>query len=183
MRYFLSVFAWAVLSIGATSVAQAEAAQPLNLSFEDTAAQNALPKNWGSYGPGFLVGGDSGHGIDGSWAGLIAATDQHQEFGTMTQCIAAAPFNQGTIRFWGYLRSAGVTSGWGGLWLRADDTQGHTIAFDNMEDRGVTGTTAWQIYSIQLPVPPTATRICFGFLLAGNGTLWADALNLTSSPN
>ena len=45
------------------------------------------------------------------------------------------------------------------------------VAFDNMRDRAVKGTRAWQDYDIVLEVPPEATDISFGVLLSGSGAV------------
>ena len=52
------------------------------------------------------------------------------------------------------------------------------LAFDNMQDRGVTGTTDWKRYDIELPVAADAKNINFGAILSGNGTAWFDGLSV-----
>jgi erythromycin esterase-like protein len=79
------------------------------------------------------------------------------------------------IRYSGYIKTEGVTSGYAGLWWRVDGASG-MLAFENMDDRGVTGTTDWKRYEIDLPVSAGATNINFGALLPGNGTAWFDSL-------
>jgi TonB family protein len=79
------------------------------------------------------------------------------------------------VRFSGYIKTEGVTKGYAGLWWRVDGSSG-TLAFDNMNDRGVTGTTDWKRYEIELPVAGDATNINFGALFPANGTAWFDSL-------
>ena len=65
--------------------------------------------------------------------------------------------------------------------MRVDDSAGKTLRFDNMStpvDRSVSGTTGWTQYELVLDVPPEATTICLGFLLAGTGTVWGDDLQV-----
>ena len=81
------------------------------------------------------------------------------------------------IRYSGYIRTDGVTRGWAGLWLRVDGPSGPTY-FDNMQQRGATGTAGWTRYEIDAPVDPAAKNINFGALLSGNGTAWFDALTI-----
>src|SRR6185295_13105712 len=50
------------------------------------------------------------------------------------------------------------------------------LAFDNMEDRGATGTSGWKRYAIKLTVDPNAKDIKFGLLMPGRGTAWFDDL-------
>ena len=65
---------------------------------------------------------------------------------------------------------------WAGLWMRVD-VDSRPVAFDNMGKRPVKGRTDWKQYSVVLDVPNDATNINFGFLIAGEGTLWGDELN------
>ena len=98
-------------------------------------------------------------------------------FASMTHDFSAAPYIGKRIRFSANLKSDAV-QGWGGLWMRVDDanrpSHGYpsSVALDDMHNRPVKGTAAWQHYSIVLDVPPGATGIYIGFLLAGQGTLW-----------
>jgi erythromycin esterase-like protein len=81
------------------------------------------------------------------------------------------------IRFSGYIKTEGVTNGYAGLWWRVDGESG-VLAFDNMEDRGVTGTTDWKRFVIELPVAADAKNINFGALFTGSGTAWFDGLSV-----
>lgn len=78
-------------------------------------------------------------------------------------------------RFSGYIKTEGITTGYAGLWWRVDGASG-MLAFDNMQDRGATGTTDWKRYEIELPVAADAKNINFGAILTGNGTAWFDGL-------
>ena len=73
------------------------------------------------------------------------------------------------IHFSGYIKTEGVTTGYAGLWWRVDGPSG-VLAFDNMQNRGVSGTTDWKRYDIDLPVAAEAKNTNFGALLPGNGT-------------
>lgn len=54
--------------------------------------------------------------------------------------------------------------------MRVDKESKH-VAFDNMHDRPITGTTDWKKYDVVLDVPEVATGISFGVLLTGSGTV------------
>jgi len=76
----------------------------------------------------------------------------------------------------GYVKTENVTDGWAGLWMRIDPS----IAFDNMEKKGITGTTNWKKYQITLKLNPEKTKqIVIGGLLVGKGKMWIDDLQLT----
>src|SRR5262249_34486038 len=69
--------------------------------------------------------------------------------------------------------------GWVGLWWRVDgEPGGPALGFDNMQDRGPTGTTPWTRYEIEMDVPANATHIDFGVLHSGNGDAWFGTLQV-----
>jgi hypothetical protein len=47
-----------------------------------------------------------------------------------------------------------------------------------MKKSRVRGTTDWTRYTIELKVPPTATRLELGATLEGAGTVWVDDFEL-----
>jgi hypothetical protein len=73
------------------------------------------------------------------------------------------------IRLSGSLRGNSI-EGSAGLWLRVDE-RGATGAFDNMEDRALTGTTDWTEVSVVLDVEDDADTIALGVLLTGKGSV------------
>jgi hypothetical protein len=157
-------------------------AAAVNLDFEVPAGVHGLPQGWDqpgtlphSGGEGYEVTADPDVAHGGKSSGRIRLVNERtHSFGTLTQAVAADDWRGKRLRLSGWLRSAGVTSGSGGLWLRVDPDLG----FDNMNDRGVRGTTGWSRYEVVLDVPQEATEIAFGALLSGNGTLWVDDLGL-----
>jgi hypothetical protein len=98
-------------------------------------------------------------------------------FGVATGTFPVAQARGKRVRFSGYIKTENVTEGFGGLWWRVDGDSG-TLAFDNMQDRGVTGTTDWKKYELELPVAADAKNINFGALHPGNGTAWFDSLSI-----
>ncbi len=66
----------------------------------------------------------------------------------------------------------GAIEGWGGLWMRVDDKDGKVLAFDNMQNRPLRGTSSFQWYSVVLDVPQDAERVSFGVLLHGPGAVF-----------
>jgi hypothetical protein len=99
------------------------------------------------------------------------------------QQFNAARYLGKRIRLSANLKSDDVKE-WGGLWMRVEDARppegGYPLllAFDNMQDRSIKGTTGWQTYSVVLDVPERATDIYIGFLLYGPGTLWASGIKV-----
>ncbi|MCX6282698.1 MAG: S41 family peptidase [Bacteroidetes bacterium] len=76
----------------------------------------------------------------------------------------------------GYIKTENVKDGYAGLWMRIDPS----IAFDNMGNRGITGTTDWTKYEVSLELNPIKTKqIVIGGLLVGKGKLWLDDLQVS----
>jgi len=60
---------------------------------------------------------------------------------------------------------------WAGLWMRVDGPDsGRHLAFDNMLDRPIKGTTDWTRYAVVLDVDKTAVAIAFGVLAGERGS-------------
>ncbi len=79
----------------------------------------------------------------------------------------------------GYIRSDEISGGYAGLWIRADGVKGPPpLAFSDMHDKGVTGTTPWTRYEISIDVPANATGVMFGAVQTGGGTAWIDSLKI-----
>jgi hypothetical protein len=184
-RWWSRVSLVAVLVLAGTAVTQAqEALGPAkNLDFEAGRAAKDLPEGWdvGGRGEGYELALDTKVAQEGKQSGRVAfvgpAEPSGNGFGTLTQCIAPDPFRGQRVRYSGFVRTAKVEGAGVGLWMRVDGPQeGKTLAFDNMLDRSIVGSTDWKKYEIVLDVPKEATAICFGMLVAGKGTAWVDAL-------
>jgi hypothetical protein len=104
---------------------------------------------------------------------------EHKGFGTLMQAIKADNYLGKRLRLSAYLKTEDVAT-WAGLWMRVDGPTGASLAFDNMQDRPVRGTADWTRYEIVLDIPESGVNIAFGFLLAGNGVVWADDFKLES---
>ncbi|HJZ78422.1 MAG TPA: erythromycin esterase family protein, partial [Vicinamibacterales bacterium] len=98
-------------------------------------------------------------------------------FGVATASFPIARAAGKKVRYSGFIKTEGVTRGYAGLWWRVDGPAG-VLAFDNMQTRGVTGSTDWAQYTIELPVDVSVKNINFGALLPGDGTAWFDDLSI-----
>jgi len=126
----------------------------------------------------FLQANDAGY-VDAFKDAAKLATAQNAQpgFGVATAEFPLADAAGKRIHYSGYIKTEGITSGYAGLWWRVDGQSG-VLAFDNMGTRGVTGTTDWKKYEIDLPVAADAKDIAFGALHPGNGTAWFDGLSV-----
>ncbi len=139
-----------------------------------------VPKGWykaGSAAEKYEIGIDRGAGMDGSNAATIRAEGARvRGFGTLVQNVKPGNFAGRRIRMSGYIKTSEV-SGWGGFWLRIDqDNSAMPLAFDNMANRKIKGSTDWVKCEIIVNVPKKATNIAYGALLSGGGQLWFDNL-------
>ena len=96
-------------------------------------------------------------------------------FGVATGSFPVNDAKGRRVRFSGFIKTENIRTGYAGLWWRVDGQAG-ILAFDNMRDRGVSGTSDWKRCDIELAVPANATHINFGAILAGDGTAWFDGL-------
>ena len=91
-------------------------------------------------------------------------------FGTLMQDFRADHYAGKRVRFSAFVKTEGAQD-WAGLWMRIDKGS-QLLAFDNMQDRSIKGTTEWKKYDVVLDVPQNASGIFFGVLLNGTGTVW-----------
>jgi hypothetical protein len=71
-----------------------------------------------------------------------------------------------------------------GLWLRIDGDENKVLAFEQMEKNGVTGTSGWKEYMVQIPYNENeAVTINVGAFLTGKGKMWVDSLRLYADAN
>lgn len=113
------------------------------------------------------------HGGKASASIKFSCGDDQDAWASLGQAVLADDYRGKRVRLTGWLRTVDVPAS--GLWARIDgDT--HTLAFDNMSDRSVVGTTDWKMYSVVLDVPNDAKYIHLGALLIGRGQIWVDDL-------
>jgi erythromycin esterase-like protein len=99
------------------------------------------------------------------------------DFGVATGTFPVDAAKGKKIRYSGWIKTAGVTRGFAGLWWRADGEAG-VLAFDNMQTREIKGTTDWKEYEVALEIPEQTININFGVLLPGDGKAWFDDLKV-----
>ncbi len=95
------------------------------------------------------------------------STVAQERFGTMMQSFSADRYAGHRVRLSADVKADDL-SGWAGLWMRADQ-ESKTVAFDNMQNRAIRGNQDWRHYEVVLDIPPQATSLHLGVLLAGGG--------------
>lgn len=144
------------------------------LGFEDEQG-GPVPTGW-SGGPAGTVVADKSVAHSGQRSvRLERSADSKGAFSTLTKALPM-DFAGAKIELRGFLRLKDV-AGYAGFWMREDGGAG-TGAFISMQDQQLNGTKDWVEYSISLPMDAGATKLYFGALLSGTGTVWADDLVL-----
>ena len=111
----------------------------------------------------------------GSTSAGIESADVEGGFKALSYNIPAI-YEGKRIKLTGYIKTENVTDGYAGLWMRIDPRLG----FDNMQNRGITGTTDWTAYEIELDLKAmSAKNIYVGALLSGKGKMWVDRIDVT----
>lgn len=148
-----------------------------------TFAASDMPDGWlqaGSNTTDYEMGVDDRVSFDGSKSAYIKSTKANAEgFATMMQTANVEDYLGKRIKLSFNIKTEGVAD-WAGGWLRIDAKDSKKpLAFDNMYDRAITGTTDWKEYNIVLDVPGTAVQMAYGVLSMGGGHVWFDNLNFT----
>lgn len=148
--------------------------EKFNLDFEILDGQTA--KDWGSFGNGdYKIKIDTTRAQNGRNSASIEFDNGTTGFKALSFTIPAQ-YKGKKIKLTGYVKTEDVSLEFAGLWMRIDPK----LAFDNMQNRGITGTTEWQKYEIELDYEYlNAENIVVGGLLAGKGKMWIDNLEIT----
>ena len=138
------------------------------------ALQAATPNGWfvaGNKPTEYQSGIDPLAAYNGHPSAYLRANMPSVEgFGTLMQDLRASHYLGKRVRFSAFVKTERAQY-WAGLWMRVDNESKH-VAFDNMHNRPITGSSDWKKYDVVLDVPQDATGISFGILLAGTGKVW-----------
>ncbi len=145
-----------------------------NFGFEEL--NNGIPADWHTYTvPGYSISADSTYVHSGKYSMCIESTDATEGF-QMIGLLLPDNYDGRSITLSGYIKTENLTGGYAGLFMRIDPK----VAFDNMWQRGITGTTGWTRYEITLPMNPAKTEgIVIGGLFSGKGKMWLDDFSVT----
>ncbi len=136
-----------------------------------------LPEGWiiaGNEPNSYNMGTAPGEGRDGKNCATIQSKDKKiKGFGTLMQIISAEKYKGQRVKLSAYIKAEQVTD-WCGLWMRADGLNKEMLAFDNMGNRPIKGTTDWKKTEVVLDIPDKTNKIAFGTLLSGVGKVWID---------
>ena len=102
---------------------------------------------------------------------------QQQDFAVATAKLPGSLVAGKNVTIAGWMRSEGIANGYAGLWMNVTGPKGG-LAFKNLGDQNIIGTTPWKHYEISLDVPANATALFFGATQSGNGTAWLDSMQI-----
>jgi hypothetical protein len=146
------------------------------LHAQDSNPRDHIPAGWllaGDQPANYRAGTDKAVIREGRpSAYLHSAVTDTGGFGTLMQSIDSSRFAGKRVRLRAWVKSQDVRQ-WAGMWMRVDKQQA-VVAFDNMQDRPITGTQSWGMHDVVLDVPADATSISFGVLLSGAGQVWMN---------
>jgi SagB-type dehydrogenase family enzyme len=144
-----------------------------NFDFERIEKNN--PSGWEVFGSAdYFISVDSVITQNGRYAAKIEYNGTKPDFKAWAFTIPDS-YKGKKITLTAYVKTENVTDGWAGLWMRIDPS----VAFDNMQKKGITGTTDWKKYKITLKLDPDKTKqIVVGGLLVGKGKMWLDGLQV-----
>jgi len=152
----------------------------MNLDFEVRDYLNtSLPELWITRGEGFKISLDSIEKHTGKYSLKMENPDNpNNKFGTFMANLPIEPFAGKNIEYRGWIKTKDVKTGYAGLLFRVDSADVKGLGYDYMNDRGLKGDNDWTQASIKMDVSKDGTRINFGGLFTGEGTVWFDNLEL-----
>jgi hypothetical protein len=107
----------------------------------------------------------------------IKAGPEPTEFAALAQMVKAEAYRGKRLRFSAAVRSADLENR-AALFMRVSGADGKMLAFDNMRNRPITGTSDWTNVAIVLDVADEAEDIIFGLLLSLKGQVWMADVHL-----
>jgi DNA-binding winged helix-turn-helix (wHTH) protein len=136
-------------------------------------------KEWfltGDQATSYEFGTDPREVFNGHPSACLRSKERHIEgFAGLGQGLQAHNYQGKRVRFRGFVKSNGVRQ-WAGLWMSVNKNDKNVVAFDNMANRPIQGTTDWKEYEVVLDVPQDANLISFGAILIGTGTVWLNGV-------
>jgi hypothetical protein len=156
-----------------------------NFGFERVYNFESIPPPWFEWGTkDFLFRIDSSVKHTGKYSLRIEATEdiKDKSFGCPAFAIPA-DFEGKKIEVRAYMKMEKVDQPIG-LLLRIDGPdksnggKNTSLAFDNMQGKGIKGTSDWTLYTVKLKYPKGAKTIYVGAIMAGTGKLWVDDFQL-----
>jgi hypothetical protein len=148
-------------------------------NFEKINTATGAPDGWQLIAqPGTVVTIDSNVVQDGKHA-LLLEKNAGAKSWAQAYSFVKPGIERKKLILTGYIKTENIKDGYAALWVRINDGR-QTLVLDEMNNRGITGTTGWKQYTLELDYPfMEATAIYIGGMLSGSGKMWIDNLHLT----
>jgi transcriptional regulator with XRE-family HTH domain len=133
-----------------------------------------IPKGWfvtGDAPDKYEIGVDPDVQHHGHPCVTIKSRPDPVEFAALAQMIKADAFHHKRVQFSAAIKTKEVENR-AALFMRISGSNGKMLAFDNMRNRAIHGTTDWTNHAIVLDVQEEAETILFGVLLSMAGQVW-----------
>jgi erythromycin esterase len=132
------------------------------------------PQGWFGTAPGgtYEVGLTDTHRSDASSL-YITGTNDPTRFGSVGQSLKPDMYRGQRVRWSAWAKHESLEATEAGLWIRVDGPTG-VLAFDNMDDRPLTGSADWHLISVVVDVPDEALGFTIGALMQGSGIMLLD---------
>jgi len=151
----------------------------LNLDFEVLKRGGEVPKNWYVGTNGYEVKAVSDKSRNGEYCLSIKSLNSNPDlFGVSTMNPPIDNFKDKNIELRGWIKTENVVDGYAGFWFRVDGPDRSLLGFDNMNDRGVIGSSDWRQFSINMKIDSSLLSISFGCMLTGKGQAWFDDIEI-----
>lgn len=177
MKYYLTpLLSWFLIC------GQLNAQAFRNLNFEHRSDQRPVPQMWYLQDPGkYDIYLDSIVKYEGKYSLKMEVPTQYADGYAYASLSLPLDWLKGkTVVLKGMIRTRGITKGYAGLWIRADGKDAMAeLGYEDMEDRGIKGTTDWQKVSVSLAeVDTSAVKVVIGVNIEGPGIAWFDNLEV-----
>jgi hypothetical protein len=151
-----------------------------NHSQEDRVNNLRIPKGWtwgGDAPQKYEMGIDPEVTYQGRACVTIKALPDPLDFGALVQTFKAEPYRGRRLRFSAMVRAEAVEQ-MAALWMRVGAADDRMLAFDNMRNRPITGSSDWSEYAVVLDVAAEAETVGFGVFLSLGGQVWMADVRL-----
>ncbi len=147
----------------------------VSLATDESMAEPGVVKGWmktGTDPKGYSIGTEETE--QGVVAYIQSKKPKPLKYGVLMQRFESDNYKGKRMRMSARLKAVNVKD-FSGMWLRVDSHK-KIVAFDNMMDRSLIGTTEWQAHSIVLDIPIQSDLILMGLALMGEGKVYWDDL-------
>lgn len=132
----------------------------------------------------FTIALDRSTHTEGESSASMAPIRDTAKVGQLFQVIDAAPFKDRRVEVSADMRSK-LARRRAGLWIRAYDSQGRTIAADQAlligPEYTVSGDVEWTTVDVALDIPNEAETVSYGMTMGGTGETWIDQVRIAVS--